>query len=139
MSVNAVAITLISNLSYSVLLESGTLSLSKEGCSQAVTARISPVPTSNVYLVVGNGSLSTGYGLYVQNHPDNTITFPANGSSSQSFAICSYANATANTLRIPISVAGNTMAQYNLNRNNMTVIVTAPVSPTPPVINNNET
>ena len=113
-----------------------SLSLTKEGCSAVQTATINPNTSTNDYVRIGNGVLSSQYGLYLRDQSDNNLQFSSSGSASQSFVVCSYTNTSTGNLTVPLTVVGNPNAQYILNTNNIVVTVLQPATPTPPVIDN---
>jgi hypothetical protein len=53
--------------------------------------------------------------------------------------VCSYTNTSQGSKTIQVAAVGDTLAQYLLNTNSITVSVVQPIPPTPPVIDDKET
>ena len=131
--VGQVSAVSFSNITYTITLPT-SLTLNKEGCSSVQTATISQVTPTNGSVNIGNGVLDSQYGLYLRDQSDNSIQFPANGSTSQTFVVCSYTNTSLGSLTVPVTVVGDANVQYALSSSNITVTVSQPLSPTPPII-----
>lgn len=71
--------------------------------------------------------------MYLRDQTDNNILF-SNGSSNQSFYLCSSNINFTGTKTIPFDIVGNSSVQYIPSVNSITVNVTVALSPTNPTI-----